>query len=34
MSPAEAENKLTIGKHTFAGLASNPFKYIYKPVKR
>jgi spore germination cell wall hydrolase CwlJ-like protein len=34
MSPAEAENKLTIGKHTFAGLASNPFKYIYKPVKK
>ena len=34
MSPAEKENKLTIGKHTFAGLASNPFKYIYKPVKK
>jgi len=34
MSPAEAENKLTIGKHTFAGIANNPFKYIYKPVKR
>ena len=34
MSPAEKENKLTIGKHTFAGLASNPFKYIYKPLKR
>ena len=34
MSPAEEENKLTIGKHTFAGLASNPFKYIYKPVKK
>ena len=34
MSPAEKENKLTIGKHTFAGIANNPFKYIYKPVKR
>jgi len=34
MSSAEAENKLTIGKHTFAGIANNPFKYIYKPVKR
>ena len=34
MSSAEAENKLTIGKHTFAGIANNPFKYIYKPVKK
>mgnify|MGYP003145182634 CR=1 FL=1 len=34
MSPAEKENKLTIGKHTFAGQVDDPFKYIYKPVKR
>ena len=34
MSPAEKENKLTIGKHTFAGQVNDPFKYIYKPVKR
>jgi len=34
MSPAEKENKLTIGKHTFAGKVNDPFKYIYKPLKR
>jgi len=34
MRPAEKENKLTIGKHTFAGQVDDPFKYIYKPVKR
>tara|TARA_R100001377_G_scaffold84299_1_gene67538 strand:+ start:99 stop:983 length:885 start_codon:yes stop_codon:yes gene_type:complete len=30
MGPAEELNKLTIGRHTFAGQVDDPFKFVYK----